>query len=273
MPSPPGRRLDAARGFVARLLIVAPGRGLAADRQRLDALDDRAKRVDIAVEPAHLVIGEDACEAWRAGRALVSPAVPARPGYHRGEGRLDGLPPASAPPRTTVQEGNIMHHMWSPPDAARSIAAAIVTLRGAAVAVGLAVIAHAASALAQTAQDPALDVEQVASGLDRPTAMAFIGPSDMLVLEKASGQVRRVTGGVLQPGFVLDVGVDGASERGLLGIALHPGFPVQPFAYLYFTQSGTGGDTNGSPAPLGNRLYRYTWNGSALVSPVLIAAL
>jgi glucose/arabinose dehydrogenase len=76
----------------------------------------------------------------------------------------------------------------------------------------------------------------------------------------------------LQTGQVLDVAVDSASERGLLGIALHPQFPATPFVYLYFTES-TGADTTGSPTPLGNRVYRYTWNGSKLTSPSLILAL
>jgi glucose/arabinose dehydrogenase len=78
---------------------------------------------------------------------------------------------------------------------------------------------------------------------------------------------------VLQAGQVLDLAVDSASERGLLGIALPPGFPGISFVYLYITESATGADTAGSPPPLGNRVYRYTWNGSALVSPVLIVSL
>ena len=101
--------------------------------------------------------------------------------------------------------------------------------------------------------------------------MAFIGPSDILVLQKADGRVRRVTNGVLQSGQVLDVAVDNDSERGLLGIALHPDFPTTPFVYLYFTQSATSSDTSGSP--LANRIFRYTWNGSVLVSPILILDL
>ncbi len=126
---------------------------------------------------------------------------------------------------------------------------------------------------AQTLRDPGLRVDVVVSGLSAPTNMAFIGPNDILVLQKNDGRVRRVIGGVLQAGQVLDLGVDSASERGLLGIALHPGFPGTPFVYLYVTESATGADTAGSPPPLGNRVYRYTWNGSALVSPVLIVSL
>jgi glucose/arabinose dehydrogenase len=97
--------------------------------------------------------------------------------------------------------------------------------------------------------------------------MAFIGPGDILVLQKGDGRVRRVIDGVLQTDPVLDVAVHNSSERGLLGIALHTNFPTTPFVYLYYTESSTGGDTSGSSTPLGNRVYRYTWNGSALTGP------
>lgn len=121
-------------------------------------------------------------------------------------------------------------------------------------------------------KDASLQVTPVASGLSAPTTMAFIGPADMLVLQKNDGKVRRVTGGVLQNNPVLDVNVDNQSERGLLGIALHPNFPTSPFVYLYLTESSNGGaDTTGSAAA--NRVYRYTWNGSALTNPSLILDL
>jgi glucose/arabinose dehydrogenase len=61
------------------------------------------------------------------------------------------------------------------------------------------------------------------------------------------------------------------SEHGLLGIAIHPDFPSSPFVYLFYTQSNTSGGSSGSPLP--NRVYRYTWNGSALVNPSLILDL
>jgi aldose sugar dehydrogenase len=126
---------------------------------------------------------------------------------------------------------------------------------------------------AQSLNDPLLKVEQLVSGLDSPTAMAFIAPDDILVLQKNDGQVRRVLGGVLQPSPVRDVAVDHASERGLLGMTVHPQFPSTPFVYLYFTQSSTGRDTSGSPTPLGNRVYRYTWDGTILTDPTLILDL
>ena len=123
------------------------------------------------------------------------------------------------------------------------------------------------SALAvPTVNDPNLSVTQLVSGLSAPTTMAFIGASDILVLQKNNGQVRRIINGVLQGSSVLTVNVDNSSERGLLGIALHPDFPATPSVYLYFTESSGG-------AAVGNRVYRYTWTGSALTSPQLIIDL
>ena len=85
--------------------------------------------------------------------------------------------------------------------------------------------------------DPGLSVRQVVAGLSAPTTMAFIGANDFLVLQKNDGRVRRVTAGVLQSAAVLDLNVDGQSERGLLGIALHPNFPATALVYLYFSET------------------------------------
>jgi aldose sugar dehydrogenase len=101
------------------------------------------------------------------------------------------------------------------------------------VLAGAALFALSPGALAQTPPpaptlvDSALGVSTVVSGLSQPIAMAFIGPNDILVTEKASGQVKRVTNGVVA-GTVLDLAVNSASERGLLGLALHPRFPRVP---------------------------------------------
>ena len=113
--------------------------------------------------------------------------------------------------------------------------------------------------------DDNLTVSTVIAGLDQPTSMAFIGPNDFLVLEKATGKVRRIVNGTFQS-TSLDLPVNNASERGLLGIALHPNFAQNGFVYLYWTESSTGVDTaNIDQVPLlGNRVDRYLWNGSTL---------
>jgi hypothetical protein len=64
-------------------------------------------------------------------------------------------------------------------------------------------------ASAQALKDSTLMVTEVVAGLNAPTAMAFIGPDDILVPQKNDGQVRRVIGGVLQPTPVL-VGIGDA---------------------------------------------------------------
>lgn len=118
---------------------------------------------------------------------------------------------------------------------------------------------------AQTLLDPALAVETVVSGLNQPIAMAFLGADDFLVTEKATGQVKRVQGGSVS--VVLDLAVNSASERGLLGIALHPDFPSNPGVYLFHTETLSGVDSGLiSDVPLlGNLVSRFEWNGSTLV--------
>jgi glucose/arabinose dehydrogenase len=113
--------------------------------------------------------------------------------------------------------------------------------------------------------DPNLRVRTVIENLDQPTSMAFLGPNDFLVLEKATGKVQHVVDGTVV-GTTLDLAVNNGSERGLLGIALHPNFATNGQVYLYWTESLTGVDTAVlSETPLlGNRVDRFVWDGSTL---------
>ncbi len=112
---------------------------------------------------------------------------------------------------------------------------------------------------------PNLAVRTVVSGLITPVAMAFLGPDDILVTEKNTGQVKRIVGGAVQS-TVLDLAVNFGSERGLLGIALHPDFSSNGAVYLYWTESTTGADTNvlSQTSLLGNRVDRFIWDGTSL---------
>ncbi|HYZ83607.1 MAG TPA: PQQ-dependent sugar dehydrogenase [Bryobacteraceae bacterium] len=129
---------------------------------------------------------------------------------------------------------------------------------------------------------PDLAVRTIQTGLTGPTGIAFLGPNDFFVTEKNTGKVLRVRNGTVTT--VLDVGVNFASERGLLGIALHPQFPRNPGVYLFWTcvASVAGGvfaaeercsdgnmftaDTNEilRVPLLGNRVDRFLWNGNTL---------
>jgi glucose/arabinose dehydrogenase len=122
--------------------------------------------------------------------------------------------------------------------------------------------------------DPNLNVRQVVGGLTEPTTMAFLGPNDFLVLEKSTGRVQRVVDEAIAA-TVLDLAVNSGSERGLLGIALHPNFPAVPHVYLYWTESTTGEDTTvlANTPLLGNRVDRFVWDGSILTLDLSIIKL
>jgi hypothetical protein len=53
-----------------------------------------------------------------------------------------------------------------------------------------------------------------------PTSMAFLGPDDILVLEKEKGTVQRIVNSKMLPTPVLTVNVATEVERGMLGIAV-----------------------------------------------------
>ena len=114
---------------------------------------------------------------------------------------------------------------------------------------------------------PGLAVRTVVGGLVTPTTIAFLGDGEFFVLEKNTGKVQYIVDGVSHS-TVLDLAVNFGSERGLLGIALHPDFPTNPGVYLYWTESTTGADTNvlSNTPLLGNRVDRFVWDGASLTA-------
>src|SRR5919108_3166324 len=140
--------------------------------------------------------------------------------------------------------------------------------------------------LPATIHDSDLTIETIADGLNRPTAMVFLAPNDILVLDKDNGTVRRVTNGEVQQEPLLDVAVandNGTNERGMLGLAVAKQNETTTYVFLYYTESGEGqdGDDGRGIVPAGNRLYRYelvettTVNGtvSELINPKLLLDL
>src|SRR5678810_356723 len=71
---------------------------------------------------------------------------------------------------------------------------------------------------------------------DRPsTSMAFLGPNDILVLEKETGTVQRITDGKMLPQPLLQVPVSPTNERGMLGIAVAKHNNGPTYVFLYYT--------------------------------------
>jgi len=94
------------------------------------------------------------------------------------------------------------------------------------------------------------------------TTMTFV-EDDILFLQKSDGMVRLIRDGVLQDKPVLDVSVDSVGEKGMLGIT-----SVDSSVYLYFTEAEKDGGES-----LGNRIYKFEWDGNSLLNPVLLKKL
>jgi glucose/arabinose dehydrogenase len=133
----------------------------------------------------------------------------------------------------------------------------------------LILLVGAAPAASQTVTDPALWIQTTQPAIGQATAMRFLAPGDAFVLEQKTGKVFRVQGTTVTE--VLDLDVRSNSERGLIGLALHPDFATNDFVYLYYSVPlGQGDDSSGGNSDTSNwaqnRLSRFTWNGTNLVN-------
>lgn len=121
---------------------------------------------------------------------------------------------------------------------------------------GLAVSA----ARAATYSVPRFSDTAIVTGLNQPTDLAFLPDGRILILEKPGRVlVTGPSGGT--PAVALDINgnVDDASERGMLGICLHPSFATNGYVYLYYTANGPK-----------NRISRFTLTGGALGSELVV---
>jgi len=93
----------------------------------------------------------------------------------------------------------------------------------------------------------------VASGLNAPTAFAFLPDGRALVTEQTTGAIRMVVGSTVTAPLatVPSLNTGPGDERGLLSIAVDPGWPARPYVYVHY--SHTSGEL---------RLVRYTGVGT-----------
>jgi glucose/arabinose dehydrogenase len=87
-------------------------------------------------------------------------------------------------------------------------------------------------------------LEQVASGLTQPIAVAHAGDSSgRLFIVQQTGEIRILSGGTLLPTPFLDLSalVSCCGEQGLLGLAFHPDYATNGFFYVDYTNLA--GDT------------------------------
>lgn len=96
---------------------------------------------------------------------------------------------------------------------------------------------------------PGFVSEAVVSNLSSPTTIAF-SPDGRMFIGQKDGRVRVFQNGtLLVSDFVnLSAEVNNYWDRGLLGLAIHPNFPAQPYVYLLYTYDPPGTTDNGSGA-------------------------
>ncbi|NHC44695.1 PQQ-dependent sugar dehydrogenase [Motilibacter aurantiacus] len=93
----------------------------------------------------------------------------------------------------------------------------------------------------------------VATGLASPWGLAILPDGSAVVSSRDEGTVWRVPRGGGEPRRVGSVpGSVHSGEGGLLGLALHPGYPRQPWLYAYTTTASD------------NRIVRMRFDGSSL---------
>ncbi len=108
-----------------------------------------------------------------------------------------------------------------------------------------------------------VSVDTVASGLDIPWEITW-GPDNHIWTTERKGIVSRINPVTKTKTQILDITsiVYQQAESGLLGLALHPDFTNTPEVFLVYTF--------GTFSNIRERLVKYTYNGSALVNPVIL---
>jgi len=127
-------------------------------------------------------------------------------------------------------------------------------------------------------------IDRVFTGINDSTNMAFLGPNDLLVLERESGKVDRIVNGQILDKPLIDV--NAYYKDGLIGIATSQNQNGSKLVFLYYNEAPRkyGKDVvNAEEAEIvnrtlgyeseGDRLYRYELVGNTLVSPKILVDL
>jgi aldose sugar dehydrogenase len=132
--------------------------------------------------------------------------------------------------------------------------------------------------------DPSLKSELVYKGIQVISNMAFLGPEDILVLERIEGTVKRIVNGTMQQDPLIDLNV--VNQDGLTGIATSSDKGNPRYVFLYVTEAPrlyqqdieTAEEMETVNEELGytaecNCVYRYEFDNGKLINPALILGL
>lgn len=91
------------------------------------------------------------------------------------------------------------------------------------------------------AEEPPLNIQVIAEGLEHPWGMAFLPDGRILVTERP-GRLRMIEGGRLLPQSVKGLPrIAARGQGGLLDVVLHPDFTENGWIYFSYAASGAGG--------------------------------
>lgn len=93
----------------------------------------------------------------------------------------------------------------------------------------------------------------VANNILNPTVMAF-APDGRIFVAQQNGALRLIKNNALLPAAFLQLNVNARGERGLIGLALDPGFATNQLVYVYYTL----------PDGSRNRISRFTGHGDVV---------
>jgi len=108
-----------------------------------------------------------------------------------------------------------------------------------------------------------VEVDTIYTGLDIPWEIIYGGDGHIWTTER-KGIVSRINPVTKTKTVVLNIvsSVYQNSESGLLGMVLHPNFATTPEVFIAYTY--------GTFSNLKEKLVKYTYNGTSLVSPVVV---
>ena len=126
---------------------------------------------------------------------------------------------------------------------------------------------------AQTLKDPNLGLQPIYNDFTSPTGMAFLDDSgkNIIVIEK-KGNVKLISGGILQDTPLKQFDVNFESERGLLGVQVMKENNTT-LVFFYVTENDADQTVTDPNENLRNRVYSFEWDGNDLINQNLILDL
>jgi len=126
---------------------------------------------------------------------------------------------------------------------------------------------------AQTLKDPNLSLQPIYNDFTSPTGMAFLDDSgkNIIVIEK-KGNVKLISGGILQDTPLKQFDVNFESERGLLGVQVMKENNTT-LVFFYVTENDADQTVTDPNENLRNRVYSFEWDGNDLINQNLILDL